>query len=208
MNGMRSLRDLYAYNAWGNGEVFGVCRSLDRSQLEGDAPGTVGTIENTLKHLVVVEDAYLQMLSGDPLWNGEQREEYGRHDLTWFEQRSEQLGEEYLVLLAGADEDFYDGELKVPWFDFRLTRHDGLLQVLNHSAQHRTQVFSVLRAARLAGCCHCGARRSPPHFGDANSRRVLYASVVRERELGVPIARGGNRESFHPGWPFSLASSR
>ena len=141
---VRSLLDLYAYNAWGNAQVFGVCRGLDRSQLERDAPGTVGTIEDTLKHMVGVEDAYLQMLRGDPLWGGGQREEYARHDLAWFEERTERLGEEYQALLAGAGEAFYGDELKVPWFDFRLTKHDGLLQVLNHSAQHRAQIFSVL----------------------------------------------------------------
>jgi hypothetical protein len=43
-----------------------------------------------------------------------------------------------------ADEAFYADALHVPWFDFVLTKRDGLLQVLSHSAQHRAQVFSAL----------------------------------------------------------------
>jgi uncharacterized damage-inducible protein DinB len=144
MSDERSLRDLYAYNAWANAFVFDQCQNLDRAQLEQQAPGTIGTLDETLKHLVRVEDAYVYMLRGDPLERMEPREEYVAHDLTWFAQRAAQLGGEYAALLASADAGYFDGALDVPWFDFALTKRDGLHQVLNHSAQHRAQVFSVL----------------------------------------------------------------
>ena len=145
---MDSLQALYAYNAWANARVFAVCGGLDQAHLEERAPGTFGSIEDTLKHLVSTEEVYAAMLRDETLAQGEQREAqreaYFAHDVTWFAERAAQLGRAYQDLLAQAGATFYDEPLLVPWFDFRLTKHDGLLQVLSHSAQHRAQVFSVL----------------------------------------------------------------
>ena len=140
---MDTLRSLYAYHAWANARVFNTCHSVDRQRLDEQAPGTYGTLAKTLQHLVVVEDAYAHMLRGDPLDHIESRND---HDLDWFAERSAQLGQEYLDILADADESFYQAPLNVPWFDFPLTKHDGLLQALSHSAQHRAQTLSVLGA--------------------------------------------------------------
>ncbi|HKV83734.1 MAG TPA: DinB family protein [Ktedonobacterales bacterium] len=140
---MDTLRSLYAYNAWANARVFAVCRDIDQPRLEAQAPGTYGTIARTLQHLVVVEDAYIHMLLGDSLERVESRED---HDVGWFADRSAQLGREYPDLLANAGESFYADALVIPWFDFTLTKHDGLLQVLSHSAQHRAQVLSIVGA--------------------------------------------------------------
>ena len=141
---VRALRDLYAYNAWANAQVFAACRDLDEARLQVPAPGTFDSIAATLSHLVGVEDAYLYMLRGESPERMGPRDAYHAHDLPWFAARAAQLGGEYDALLAGADAAFYGLALDVPWFDFSLTRHDGLLQVLSHSAQHRAQVFSVL----------------------------------------------------------------
>lgn len=138
---VRTLQDLYAYNSWANARVFAVCRDVDQALIEGEAPGTRGTIAETLQHLVVVEDVYARLLRGEPTDAIDARED---HEFTWFATRSAQLSDEYTALLAGADATFLDDELRVPWFDFHLTKHDGLLQVLSHSALHRAQVFSVL----------------------------------------------------------------
>jgi uncharacterized damage-inducible protein DinB len=140
---MHALHDLYAYNAWANARVFATCHELDQSQLNAEAPGTYGSIAETLKHLVSVEDVYFHMLRGISPQQMGRREDYHEQSVEWFAARSEQLGAEYQQLLDGADDAFYAGTLDVPWFDFALTRYDGLLQVLSHSAQHRAQVFSV-----------------------------------------------------------------
>lgn len=140
---MRTLQSLYAYNTWANARVFAVCREVDQPQLEEQAPGTFGTIAVTLQHLVVVEDVYARMLRDEPLERVDSR---GDHDLDWLAERAAQLGGEYARMLAGAGASFYDEPLRVPWFDFALAKHDGLLQVLSHSAQHRAQVFSILGA--------------------------------------------------------------
>lgn len=143
---MRTLENLYAYNAWANAQVFAVCRVVDEQWLEEQAPGTYGTILDTLRHLVEVEDVYARMLSGGSMENVETRED---HDLGWLADWVARLGQQYAEMVAGAGESFYDEDLNVPWFDFHLTKHDGLLQVLSHSAQHRAQVLSMLGARGL-----------------------------------------------------------
>jgi uncharacterized damage-inducible protein DinB len=141
---MRTLQDLYTYNGWADAQVFSACRAVDQAQLEADAPGTYGTLDETLKHMVQVEDVYLRMLRSEVLEQSGPPDAYFAHDLAWFQARAAQLAADYADLLATAEPSFYDAPLRVPWFDFALTKHDGLLQVLSHSAQHRAQVLSVL----------------------------------------------------------------
>ncbi len=143
---MHTLVDLFTYNRWANRRVFERCRGVDSTLLETVAPGTIGTISETLKHLVGVEDAYLFMLKGQALDAGGTRESYFARDLGWFLDRGQQLGDEYIALLAHLDQSALNQPLRVPWFNFPVTAHDGLLQVLTHSAQHRAQILSVLGA--------------------------------------------------------------
>lgn len=141
-----TIRDLYGHNRWANHRVFGVTQELDAGTLGENAPGTHGTMESTLKHLVGVEDVYLSMLSDASLESRGSLESYLAHGLPWFVNRAAEVAEGYRALLADVDHAFLDAPLPVPWFDFPLTKRDGLLQVLSHSAQHRAQVFSVLGA--------------------------------------------------------------
>jgi uncharacterized damage-inducible protein DinB len=147
---MRPLQDAYAYNAWANTQVFALCRDLDQAQLDEHAPGTYGTLIETLKHLVSVETAYAQMLRDQPLGTHGARDAFFAHDLAWFAETSARMGQVYTALLANAGDAWYDEPLHVPWFDFALTKQDGLLQVLSHSAQHRAQVCSVLGQRSVA----------------------------------------------------------
>ena len=148
---MDTLRQLCRYNAWANRRVFDCCRAVDPAALGADARGTIGTIEETLKHLVRVEDVYLVMLRGeDPRTAMPPQEEYRRHDLAWFADRVEQVGRGYMALLEHADEPFLAAQFKIPWFERPISRRDGVLQALTHSAQHRAQVLSTLGERGLA----------------------------------------------------------
>lgn len=143
---MSLLIDQYRYNTWANARVFAACAGLEATALREDARGTIGTIEDTLKHLIGVEDVYLALIQGLPLGVGGSREAYAAHDIAWFRERATQVGEGYQALLAQHGEDLLAHALAVPWFDFALTARDGLLQVLSHSAQHRSQILSTLGA--------------------------------------------------------------
>jgi len=148
---MRTERQLVRYNAWANRRVFDLCASVETERLRETDGGSLGSIEQTLKHMVGVEDVYLEMLRGrEPGGGGGSREEYFAHDVPWFRARSEEVADGYEALLDGRDEAWLEGTMRVPWFDFPMTLRDGLLQALMHSAQHRAQVFSVLGAQGVA----------------------------------------------------------
>lgn len=140
---MRSLTDMFAYNTWANAQVFATCGAVDQARLDAEAPGTYGTLTETLIHMIQVESVYAIMLRDEPLPTREARDEFLAHNLAWFADTAARLGGVYAEL-ASASDTYYAEPLRAPWFDFALTKHDGLLQVLSHSAQHRAQVFSVL----------------------------------------------------------------
>lgn len=87
MSNERCLRDLYAYNAWGNARVFAICREQEPAMLEREAPGTIGSIADTLRHMVGVEEVYSHMLRGHVLATDGERAAFFAHDLAWFAAR-------------------------------------------------------------------------------------------------------------------------
>jgi uncharacterized damage-inducible protein DinB len=148
-----SLARMFRYNAWANARVFAVCRELSSERLTAPAPGTHGTIEDTLKHLVGVEEAFRLMVLGQSVGTPDSRDAYFAQDLAWFLDRGTQLGAEYPALVAQLDDAALAREIPVPWLDFRPTALDGLLQVLSHSAQHRAQIFAVLGSQGMEVPC-------------------------------------------------------
>ena len=141
---MRTLQLMFSHNDWANQRVWDVLSHLDGSVLGDDAKGTVGSIEQTVKHLVGVEEVYLQRIQGHDLSASGTQEEYFAHDLPWFRRRASTLGQSYAVFLAGADEQLLELPLVIPWIPVPLTVREGLIQVLTHSAQHRAQILSTL----------------------------------------------------------------
>ncbi|HEY7849633.1 MAG TPA: DinB family protein, partial [Ktedonobacterales bacterium] len=110
---MRTVRELYAYNTWANAQVFAICRDVEQARLDEQAPGTYGTLAETLRHLVGVEVVYTHMLRDEAPDDGGSRKEFFAHDLAWFAQRAAQAGQEYTTLLASANEAFYEAPLHV-----------------------------------------------------------------------------------------------
>lgn len=142
---METLKQLFRYNAWANERVLALCRELDPARLGESAGGTISTAGETLKHLAMVEDAYLTMLTGGDVQTlSNSREALIENDLGWFARRLATISEGYAALLAQRDPAFLNDALHVPWFSFPMTARDGLIQVVTHSTQHRAQVFSFL----------------------------------------------------------------
>src|SRR5438067_10027639 len=124
---MPTLHELARYNRWANARLLARCREDDAAEhVFAAAGGTLGTIEETLKHVALVEESYLAFMSGhDPL-QGRDREsvvaEYLGHDLEWFADRVADLDRRYEQMAAQADQAFLAGQFRLPWFDFPLTR--------------------------------------------------------------------------------------
>jgi uncharacterized damage-inducible protein DinB len=138
---MTELGKLVEYGRWANRRVFALCLELDGGHLGDAARGSVGTVLDTLKHLVRTEDSFLAFMRDGNADSLGEREPYWARDLTWFAARAEQLADEYGAFLPAAR---LDAEFRVPWFDFPMTVADGALQAMTHSVQHRAQVLSVL----------------------------------------------------------------
>ncbi|HZU77620.1 MAG TPA: DinB family protein, partial [Dehalococcoidia bacterium] len=97
---MDTLQRLVRYNGWANSRVFELCAGLDREELTRPAPGSLGTLAETLQHLVGVEDGYLTMLRGQDYQAAfGSREAYMQQELAWFLQRPAQLADDYADLV-------------------------------------------------------------------------------------------------------------
>lgn len=140
----RDLIALFQYNTWANAKVFNLAAEQDRETVRAAAPGTRDTVTGTLAHLAAVEYAYLRMLEQRPPGSREDMMRWAAHDLDWFPEQMRQIGSGYVRMLESSSDETLGSRLNVPWFDFAMTCRDGLLQVLTHSAQHRSQVLSWL----------------------------------------------------------------
>ena len=142
---MQELIDLYRHNAWANDRVFALAQDVDARLLEAEAPGTRGTVKGTLTHLVRVEDLYLAMIEGKPRASVEAYDEYEAHGLAWMRRHLQDTAEGFVRAIESATPETLarrlDIAVKAP-----VTARDGLLQVLTHSSQHRSQVLSWLSA--------------------------------------------------------------
>ena len=140
---MQELIDLYRHNAWANERVFALAQDMEASLLEAGAPGTRDTVKGTLAHLARVEYLYLTMIQGKPRESVEPREDYEAHDLAWMRRHLQEIGEEFVRVIETATPDVLARRLDIA-VKFPVTARDGLLQVLTHSSQHRSQVLSWL----------------------------------------------------------------
>jgi uncharacterized damage-inducible protein DinB len=142
---MRTLIEFYRHNGWANGRTFDLCEQAADGLFTEEAKGTRGTLDETIKHMVAVEAIYLSLVQGEDVSRDlADRDEYFARDRSWFVGRGRELSDQYLALLGQKDSGWLDSPLHVPWFDFPMIVHDGLIQVLSHSAQHRAQILSVL----------------------------------------------------------------
>jgi uncharacterized damage-inducible protein DinB len=141
---MQDLIDLFRHNTWANARVFGLAAALGDPLVEIEARGTHGTVRSTLAHLARIERGYLAMIERRLPESLEPREAYLAHDLAWFVDEMRALGSGYLLALQASTPESLERDLQIPWFTFPVTAREGFLQVLSHSAQHRSQVLSWL----------------------------------------------------------------
>jgi uncharacterized damage-inducible protein DinB len=147
--GMQELIDLYRHNAWANERVFALAQDVDAGLLETEAPGTRGTVKSTLAHLARAEYLYLSLIQGKPRQSLESREDYEAHDLAWLRRHLQEIAEGFIGAIQTATPEVLARRLDIA-VDFPVTARDGLLQVLTHSSQHRSQVLSWLSAQGVA----------------------------------------------------------
>jgi uncharacterized damage-inducible protein DinB len=158
------MQDAFAHHNWATLRLIDTCLTLGPEQLETSAPGTYGSIIDTMRHLVAADSSYLFVCSRqteDPPIDDEET-----MDLAALREAIERFGPRWTALLD-----------RNPDPDAVLVRHrpDGsetaaplgirLAQVVHHGTDHRSQICTALT----------GLGVEPPYidvwdFGEAGGR--------------------------------------
>jgi uncharacterized damage-inducible protein DinB len=135
------LAEMFRHNLWANLRLLDTCATLDESILHATVEGTYGEIGATLSHLVDCETTYLYRLeTGDPYPD----------DPPAFSGIAPLIGQtrkngDGLIRIASNHE---PGRMvSVAWHDgdtYELPAHVYLAQTITHSAEHRSQIATIL----------------------------------------------------------------
>lgn len=137
------LIDAFRHNAWATRELIAVCRELSDAQLHATAPGTYGSVIETLRHTVSSEAGYCARLTGEePGWDRRAGAAPGLDELAEHVDELDARWERFLAQPFEAERTFV-----IPW-------HDGidrdvpagvvLVQALHHGNEHRAQMATIL----------------------------------------------------------------
>ena len=131
------VEDFYRQNEWANLRLIEICRGLTDEQLDAVAPGGYGSIRATLLHLIDGETTYVRRLGGSPAtvvpslgdgWPGfAVLTDVVRATATALTERALTLGGTTVI-----------GER------FAIEANVLLVQAINHSTDHRSQICSML----------------------------------------------------------------
>jgi len=134
------LREAFRHNAWATRRLIAFCRDLTTEQLASTAPGTYGSILETLNHVIASDAGYLPRAKVNrPAWAGDDGDIKGLDELEARVDETARLWEVYMAdpLDAGQvlllDEGAYEAQASVP-----------IVQALHHGNVHREQVCAIL----------------------------------------------------------------
>ena len=131
----------FRHNTWANLKLLDACEGLSDEQLDLTAPGTFGTIRETLLHIVLNEQNYLSLLTAQAPENPLHRGQWpGIADL---KERAGTLG----AALAAQSARVQLTTVLRPTFqgqEVDLPAYIVLLQAINHGAEHRTHITTIM----------------------------------------------------------------
>jgi uncharacterized damage-inducible protein DinB len=140
-----TLEEMFRYNAWATEQLLEFCSTLPPEKLEATAPGTYGSIIDTLRHLSGAEERYLTVLEEQP--RRPEVMEPAKLDLKALTAESASRATRWSRLLAAKPD---------PSRLMKRKRPDGgedtipvrtlLVQAVHHGNDHRTHICTVLGA--------------------------------------------------------------
>jgi uncharacterized damage-inducible protein DinB len=141
-----TLIELILYNNWANAKVLAACQELTSDQLAATAPGTYGSIRDTLRHIIRAEADYIGRMTGQrPQPSFEWADKPPLADIATF---AGQVGEALLDTVRRIPPTYLvheeeNGET--------LDYHARLLfiQVINHGIEHRTNITTIISGLGL-----------------------------------------------------------
>jgi uncharacterized damage-inducible protein DinB len=135
------LDEGFAHHVWATLRLMDVCDALSPGQLATTAPGTYGSILDTMRHLVGADAGYLFVMSRERVPNVDEEQ----MDLAELRAVMERNGKAWSELLSeGVD----PSEVLVrTWDDGSQTQAPygiRLAQALHHGTDHRSQICTAL----------------------------------------------------------------
>jgi uncharacterized damage-inducible protein DinB len=134
------LVELFRHKTWATLLLIEACQGLGAEVLDTTAPGTYGTIQDTLHHLVGADESYLATVTGERPANPLPGE---RVSLETLADLTRQLGSRWEVLAR--DPDIGAREV-ITWDSWRTPAAVPMAQAIHHAECHRGHVLSVLGA--------------------------------------------------------------
>lgn len=143
-----ALAELFRQSRWANLRLLDLVAGLDATMLDATAPGTYGTVGDTLFHIVRSEESYLHRLrTGQAKPSGRNNPFPG---LPALRERAERSGDglvdvaEHFQTGAAYPVDWEDGQV------YDVPAEILLVQAFQHSTEHRTQILTILSQQGIA----------------------------------------------------------
>ena len=142
------LAELFRHNLWANLALIDLCLTLPDEILETNVPGTFGGIRETLTHLVGAEERYLLAFGGG-LERPQPSLEETAPDLAILREHARQSGERFVAYAETVKD---NPTLDVTWHgqSYKMPAAFYLVQAINHSTEHRSQVKIALTQAGVS----------------------------------------------------------
>jgi uncharacterized damage-inducible protein DinB len=141
-----TLVELIRYNNWANAQVLAACQNLTTDQLKAAAPGTYGTIRDTLKHIIRAEADYVGRMTGDrpqPAFKWEDQPALYQVSTFASQVASALLDAAQHIAPTHLVHEEEDGK----FIDYQ-ARHL-FIQAINHGIEHRTNITTILSGLGL-----------------------------------------------------------
>jgi uncharacterized damage-inducible protein DinB len=137
------LLELVGHKTWATRKLIALCKTLDPSMVDTTAPGTYGTIRQTLVHLVNADRNYYRRLCSEQPW---ERMDEQTTDL-------EMVAERFDAVVAGwqalaQDASVADRDLRYPKGEV-VKGAVVFAQSIHHGDVHRAHVLSILGSHSL-----------------------------------------------------------
>lgn len=135
------LLDAFEHHVWATLRLIDACLPLTDEQLATAAPGTYGSILETMRHLVGADCSYLRVLSGGATPDVDA----DALDLAALRAVMERNGESWRTVLAVQDEpDRMLARRRDDGSEYHAPAGIRLAQVVHHGTDHRSHICSAL----------------------------------------------------------------
>ena len=136
------LGELFGHNLWANRRLLDACAGLSEEQLDLTAPGTYGSVRDTLVHLFGAEARYVARLRSEPPAT-DVDERAGWPGLAKLRESGDRSGEALIELATKTPPALV---LQGTWRGepYKLSAAVVLIQSINHATEHRSHVVGIL----------------------------------------------------------------